>query len=179
MGAVVRFRRSRRFALLLAIVILVSSVVGFVGFDQLQPPPSSASSAMAPASQATFAKFQLCPRGQRGGDCVIDGDTIRYNGETIRLADINAPETSSPQCPAEAALGQRATLRLIELLNAGPITVAPNNDGSGRDADQFGRKLRVIERDGWSLGAVLVSEGLAETWSGRRRNWCLQLGRPS
>jgi endonuclease YncB( thermonuclease family) len=30
----------------------------------------------------------------------------------------------------------------------------------------------VLVRDGRSLGDILVSEGLARTWSGRRQPWC-------
>jgi hypothetical protein len=52
---------------------------------------------------------------------VIDGDTIRYDGVKVRLADIDAPEIFSPKCASEAALGQRATQRLAELMSAGPF----------------------------------------------------------
>ena len=34
----------------------------------------------------------------------------------------------------------------------------------GRDEDRYGRKLRVVVRNGRSLGDQLVSEGLARTW---------------
>jgi len=100
---------------------------------------------------------------------VIDGDTIRHGGIKIRLADIDTPEVFSPQCPYEAKLGRQATERLLELINAGPITLA--RSGS-RDTDRYGRKLRVIERNGRSLGDILVAEGLARRWEGRRRSWC-------
>jgi endonuclease YncB( thermonuclease family) len=59
---------------------------------------------------------------------------------------------------AERLAGRAATLRLIQLLNAGPFKVA---HGGGRDEDRYGRKLRVLERHGRSLGAILVEEGLA------------------
>jgi len=41
-----------------------------------------------------------------------------------------------------------------------------------RDRDKYGRELRTVERRGQSLGAVLVAEGLAEVWKGRRSEWC-------
>ena len=41
-----------------------------------------------------------------------------------------------------------------------------------RDQDQYGRDLRIITRDGQSLGDTLVAEGLAERWQGYRRDWC-------
>ena len=102
-------------------------------------------------------------------NCVIDGDTIRYGGIKIRLADIDAPEISSPQCSAEAVAGHRAKDRLLELINAGPVQLV---HGGGPDADKYGRKLRVIERNGRSLGDILVAEGLARRWNGVRRSWC-------
>lgn len=112
--------------------------------------------------------FGLCVRAQQQ-NCVIDGDTIRYGGVKIRLADIDAPETHSPSCGSEAALGQRATQRLLELMNAGPFRMVQTG---ARDEDRYGRKLRVIERDGRSLAATLVAEGLARPWDGARRSWC-------
>jgi endonuclease YncB( thermonuclease family) len=113
------------------------------------------------------ARFELCGAGSRR-NCVIDGDTFWYRGEKVRIADINTPETSAPECAEEAALGAAATGRLHALLNAGPFTVEPTD----RDRDQYGRLLRNVTRDGESLGAVLVDEGLAEEWQEYRGSWC-------
>lgn len=124
-----------------------------------------------PAAMLTIAAaFALCAEGPRT-TCVVDGDTFWLAGEKVRIADINAPETHDAGCPAEAALGNRATRRLIALLNSGPISLAP----ADRDRDRYGRLLRVVLRDGRSLGAQLVAEGLAETWQGRRGDWCARL----
>jgi endonuclease YncB( thermonuclease family) len=112
--------------------------------------------------------FTLCVRASQT-NCVVDGDTVRHGGVTIRLADIDAPETHEPKCASEAALGKQATQRLLQLINAGPFDVV--RVGS-RDEDRYRRKLRVIERDGRSVGAVLVAEGLARRWDGARRSWC-------
>jgi endonuclease YncB( thermonuclease family) len=101
--------------------------------------------------------------------CVVDGDTIWYAHEKIRVADINAPEISHPQCDYELALGDKARDRLVVLLNAGPFSL---DKTESRDVDKYGRKLRSITRGGKSVGAVLVNEGLAETWVGHRRDWC-------
>nr|WP_147182368.1 thermonuclease family protein [Ciceribacter naphthalenivorans] len=107
-----------------------------------------------------------------GGDrvtCVVDGDTLWIEGAKIRIADIDAPEISEPKCATELAFGNRATDRLIELVNQGSFELRA---WSGRDEDKYGRKLRVLIRDGRSLGDILVSEGLARTWTGRRQPWC-------
>ena len=111
--------------------------------------------------------FGLCFTGG-GTNCVVDGDTFWIDGEKVRVADIDAPETHPPRCAEEKRLGEAATERLRALLNAGPVTLAP----ADRDVDRYGRKLRIVERDGRSLGAMLVSEGLARKWGGRREPWC-------
>lgn len=98
---------------------------------------------------------------------VIDGDTFRYNGETIRIADIDTPEVRG-RCPYETELAARATQRMRSLLLEGPFEL----ERISRDEDRYGRKLRVVTRDGRSLGDQLVAEGLARTWSGRREPWC-------
>jgi micrococcal nuclease len=112
--------------------------------------------------------FELC-LGWRLENCVVDGDTIWHGGVKIRIADIDTPEVFSPKCASEAALGRRATERLLELINAGPFEVVPSGS---RDADRYGRKLRVLERHGRSLGDTLIAEGLARPWDGARRSWC-------
>lgn len=112
--------------------------------------------------------FQMCATGSRKA-CVVDGDTIWLNGQKIRIADIDTPEVSEPKCSSELALGNHATARMLELINEGPFELKA---WPGRDTDRYGRKLRVLIRDGRSLGDILVSEGLARTWSGRREPWC-------
>ncbi len=117
------------------------------------------------------ATFALCAEGPRT-TCVVDGDTFWLNGEKVRIADINAPETHGAGCASEQALGDRATRRLIVLLNAGPFELKVSGS---RTTDRYGRSLRVVERGGRSIGTQLVDEGLAEPWHGRRSNWCAML----
>jgi endonuclease YncB( thermonuclease family) len=119
------------------------------------------------ASDRESALFTRC-HGPVRIDCVVDGDTFWYGGEKIRIADINTPEVSKPDCAEELALGERATDRLLALLNQGPFTLEPID----RNRDRYGRLLRTVTRDGDSVGEVLVSEGLAEEWTGHRRYWC-------
>ena len=138
---------------------------GPAGRDQ---PAAVAGVAAAPVPQdRESAQFARCD-GPVRSTCVVDGDTIWYRGEKIRIADINAPEVSEPDCADEAELGDQATTRLTALLNAGPFTLEPVE----RTEDDFGRSLYVITRGGESLGAALVAEGLAEEWQGVRRDWC-------
>lgn len=141
--------------------------------DTGQPAPVSTSETANDELQAVSLSqgrvfFGLCHVGG-GTNCVVDGDTIWMDGVKIRVADIDAPETHPPRCAAEADLGNRATLRLQQLLNAGPVTLEP----IGRDEDRYGRKLRILVRQGTSLGEILVSEGLARPYQGGpRAGWC-------
>ena len=118
-------------------------------------------------NHTTTARFSKCGLVRR--TCVVDGDTFWLDGEKVRVADIDTPEVSQPRCAAERALGDRATNRLVTLLNEGPFELAKVGD---KDKDQFGRKLRVVLRSGHSLGDQLVAEGLARSWTGRREPWC-------
>jgi endonuclease YncB( thermonuclease family) len=116
-------------------------------------------------SEAGAAPFQI-----HAAVDVIDGDTFRYNGDTIRIADIDTPEVNG-ECASERALARQATDRLETLLGEGPFSL----EQVDRDEDRYGRKLRIIVRDGESIGQKLVDESLARRWIGRRRPWC---GRP-
>lgn len=129
--------------------------------------PANMDGAAQGATEQYDVSFSRC-HGPIRVTCVVDGDTLWLEGQKIRIADINTPEVSKPQCSAERALGERATSRLIALLNEGGFSLR----SSGRDEDDFGRKLRIITRHGQSIGSTLVAEGLAERWTGSRRNWC-------
>ncbi len=98
---------------------------------------------------------------------IIDGDTFDHRGQRIRIADIDTPELRS-ECAAEVRLAQAAKARLSTLLAEGPFELHRVD----RDRDRYGRSLRVVVRDGRSIGDRLVEEGLARTWSGRREPWC-------
>ena len=134
---------------------------------QRQGSPPAAALLRPNASDHDAARFSRCGFGPRI-DCVVDGDTFWYHGDKIRIADINAPEVSHPQCASEARLAARATDRLQQLLNAGAFSL----ESIDRDRDKYGRLLRTVTRGGQSVGEVLVQEGLAERWKGYRGNWC-------
>ena len=112
-------------------------------------------------------QFHKCG-GASDTNCVIDGDTVRFSGMTVRIADIDTPETRDFGCASEKARGDMATRRMREVLNAGPFEV----HGYPRDEDLYGRKLRILTRNGVSLGETLVAEGLARRWDGARHGWC-------
>lgn len=123
--------------------------------------------AQAAGTDGLSARFALCHSGG-GTNCVVDGDTFWFAGDKIRIMDIDTPETHPARCASEQALGDQATDRLRDWLNAGPFSL----ESGDRDSDRYGRQLRIVTRDGKSVGDVLIAEGLARPWEGSRRPWC-------
>jgi len=122
---------------------------------------------VAAATDIESARFSFCHSGG-GTNCVVDGDTIWYQGNNIRIADIDTPETHPARCRREAELGAAATQQLQVLLNAGTFSI----ETIDRDTDRYGRQLRILTRGGESIGGVLVDDGLARWYEDGRRSWC-------
>jgi micrococcal nuclease len=162
-----RYRRPRRRAPIPIFIMLPLAAFTAALLWNGAPPGFAVSAPRPTPADPETARFAACA-GPVRVNCVVDGDTFLYRGAKIRIADINTPETSEPQCAREAELGARATARLAELLSAGPFSLEPID----RDRDRYGRVLRVVTRGGTSLGATLEREGLAEHWHGRRGDWC-------
>src|SRR5262245_32896835 len=98
MGEIVRYRRWPRTSpttgLLFAATVFLVGLIGYFAQD------------IGAMRMDWGDDFTLCLRRDQQ-NCVIDGDTIRYDGMTIRLADIDTPETREPKCTAEALLAAR------------------------------------------------------------------------
>lgn len=117
---------------------------------------------------ARVAGFGFCT-GRAGDNCVIDGDSFNFRGETVRLAGIDTPEIGGAKCADERARGEAAERRLHALLNAGEVKLVRVG---GRDRDRFGRLLRDAEVNGVSVSGQLMAEGHARGWTGSREPWC-------
>lgn len=100
---------------------------------------------------------------------VWDGDSIRlgstYQSVAVRLFNIDAPEIEG-RCAFETDLAQRAKVRLAEIMAGQQVTVLRQG------TDRYGRTLAAVLVNGRDAGDILVGEGLARTWSGRRESWC-------
>ena len=135
--------------------------------SSVELPPGAHAIAPALTPNQPAVHFKICGGGKRI-TCVVDGDTFWLNGTKIRVLDIDAPEVGRPQCAREKQLADLATQRLTQLLNDGEFELR----GIARDEDRYGRKLRSVHRDGQSLGDVLLKEGLAQRYAGRKPDWC-------
>lgn len=112
--------------------------------------------------------FYFC--GTSGLDnCVESGDLFWFRKQAVNLADVVAPETEKARCQAERDKGFAAKVRLRDLLNAGAFDLI---DWPNSDTDEHGRKLRVVMRNGQSIGAQLIREGLVHGVSDRAKGWC-------
>lgn len=138
-----------------------------IAWEQRARALDGAGAATSGSAAAVRASFGYCSAGG-GSNCVIDGDTFRINGEKVRIAGIDAPETHPSRCAGEARLGNAATERLHALLNNGAVTMTPID----RDRDVYGRLLRNVAVDGADVGEAMVGAGVARDYAGGRRPWC-------
>ncbi|RAK52624.1 thermonuclease family protein [Phenylobacterium deserti] len=132
--------------------------------------------AVRAAGVETEAPGDPTPVGAAGGELarvarVVDGDTLLLvGGERVRLLNIDAPEMPArASCEREAALALEAKARLENLAPAGAAVTLRRD---GEDRDRYGRLLRRLEVDGEDVGQRLTREGLAQTWRGRKAQWC-------
>lgn len=99
---------------------------------------------------------------------VYDGDTFTLDGERVRIAAIDTPERSTPQCDAERRLARLARLRLLQLLGDGSAIALERQPLP----DRYGRTLARVTVNGVDVSTVLIREGLAVQWEGKRHSWC-------
>lgn len=103
---------------------------------------------------------------------VYDGDTLRawVDGENtpVRLLGYDTAEIGHrARCLDESEMAIAAHQRLVELIeSAGAAELCP----AGRD--RYRRLLAALVLDGEDVAAVLIAEGLARPWTGRRESWC-------
>lgn len=103
---------------------------------------------------------------------VTDGDSVRFDGQPHRIANIDAPELRHARCDAERRLALVAKRRLAEILASGEVKVIVGDPATGRTFDRYRRVLATITVDGRDVGEMLIAEQLARPWDGKRHSWC-------
>jgi endonuclease YncB( thermonuclease family) len=115
---------------------------------------------------------------------VVDGDTIRANGRTVRLVGVDTPEMGpNARCARERELGARANARLRELIAGGGLELQhvrcacrPGTEGTSEC--NYGRACGVLKTKGRDVGVILINEGLARPYvcgtqsCPPRAGWC-------
>ena len=111
--------------------------------------------------------FEECGSSKRV-TCVVDGDTIWFEGEKIRLKDFDTPEPQTNICGGseEITLAHKASDRLVQLLNENAFSL--ERDGK----DRHGRTLATIRINGRDIGDILIYDGLARSWPDGVEFWC-------
>jgi hypothetical protein len=137
------------FAVAIAVVTMAVSAMT-VGFGLGAPP-------------ANAQQFGRC---DSGSDCVVDGETLRMAGETVKLAGIYAPQIAGARCVVEQQRGVKALDRLTQMLNSGKVTLG----GAVRGADGSARRTVMI--DGKDVAAAMIATGLVRADDGERHGWC-------
>jgi len=110
----------------------------------------------------------------------VDGDTIRCNGQNMRLigdgvpfkTGIDTPEMGGrAKCERERMLAKAAKQRLAELIQDPDLRV---EDTGFRDKTSQRRPLvRIRLSDGKLAENILLAEGLAIVWRPKvKRPWC-------
>lgn len=109
----------------------------------------------------------------------VDGDTVRCDGQLMRLlgggipfvSGIDTPEIGShAKCIKERKLALIAKGRLKELLEERGLRI----EIKGIDNTPAHRPLvNIYRKDGREVGAMLLAEGFAREWRPRHKNdWC-------
>ena len=101
---------------------------------------------------------------------VVDGDTVLLDtGLVVRLVGMQAPKLALDRPGHEDwPLGEAARTALSDMALGHKVVLRYG----GERLDRYGRTLARIEIGGKDLGEVLIGEGLARKWAGKRRPWC-------
>ena len=100
----------------------------------------------------------------------VDGDTVKRGKIRTRLMKYDTPEIGRrAKCPEEHELGLRAKARLDGLLMGSRWQMVYS-----KRRDVHGRDLALLTVDGQDVAAIMIAEGLARPYTGRkkRRGWC-------
>jgi endonuclease YncB( thermonuclease family) len=98
---------------------------------------------------------------------VIDGDTIRIEGQNFRLVGFDTPEKGlQAKCAAEREKAVKAAARLREIVAAGTlkferVACACEGGTEGTLRCNDGRLCAVLSASGREVSDILISEGLA------------------
>ncbi len=152
---------------------------GFGPFAQPKPPLPKIVTG-APLTGAASSAEAISPKEIT----VIDGDTIRARGRTIRLVGFDAPESGLlARCPHERELAQRATAQLQSLVAGGSLELrmvlcacAPGTEGT--QTCNYGRACGQLLAYGRDVGATMIQYRLARSYvcgatsCPARGSWC-------
>jgi endonuclease YncB( thermonuclease family) len=126
-------------------------------------PATLAAIVLLAAAAWLAAKLDPLPPRFTGMAQASDGDSLRLQGDRIRLLGIDAPELDQvcwTAAGAEWPCGRAARTELARLVAAGPVDCQP------KGTDKYGRTLARCDVAGADIGSSVVSAGLALSTDG-------------
>jgi len=108
-------------------------------------------------------KFGDCTGGP---NCVIDAETIRVGGDTVKIAGMRVPKIRSARCDAEEQRGVKAVEELTALLNSGNVTI-------GDEVREPDGQLRTqVLVGGQDVAAAMIAASAAREPGTVPPSWC-------
>lgn len=99
---------------------------------------------------------------------VVDGDTLAYGAEQIRVANIDTPERGSrAECDIERRRALNAAAHARYLVETA-VDIRIRRQGT----DAYGRTLARVRLDGKDFGRQMIRDGHARHRTRRSRSWC-------
>jgi micrococcal nuclease len=132
------------------------------GPPSTRPLPSTA----VPTATATAAGPLTRPAGVDGPlpvVDVVDGDTVKVPGTTVRLIGVDTPETVDPRVPVQC-FGREASARAHALLDGARVWL--EYDATQGRRDRYGRTLAYLWlADGRLYNETIIAEGFAHEYT--------------
>lgn len=104
-----------------------------------------------------------------GSPHVIDGDTLAFGRERVRIANLDAPDVGShAHCALEQRRGEAARAFARSVIRRAAVVQVVDRQG----LDRYGRTLARVMVDDRDFGRVMIAAGHGRPWRGRSSDWC-------
>ncbi len=100
---------------------------------------------------------------------VIDGDTLVFGREHIRISNLDAPDIGNhARCALERQRGKASRGFAVALVRKAKSIEVIGRSGQ----DRYGRTLARVQIDSKDFGNLMINAGHGRPWRGRSSDWC-------